>query len=58
MPRKPDFIMPTDEEDARINQGITLDEDNPELNERDFLQAVLASALVPDLAFQRRVPAP
>lgn len=55
MPRKPDFIMPTDEEDARINQGIALDADSPELTERDFRRAVPASAIVPDLASQRRV---
>lgn len=58
MPRKPDFIMPTDEEDARINQGIALDADNPELTERDFRRAVPASAIVPDLASQRRVRGP
>ncbi|MFT8473327.1 BrnA antitoxin family protein [Acetobacter persici] len=58
MPRKPDFIMPTDEEDARINQGIALDADNPELTERDFRRAVPASAMVPDLASQRRVRGP
>ncbi|MCX2562213.1 BrnA antitoxin family protein [Acetobacter farinalis] len=58
MPRKPEFIMPTDEEDARINEGITLDADNPELTERDFLRAVPASAIVPDLASQRRVRGP
>lgn len=58
MPRKPDFIMPTDEEDARINQGIALDADNPELTERDFRRAVPASAMVPDLASQPRVRGP
>lgn len=50
MPRKPDFIMPTDEEDARINQGIALDADSPELTEADFQRAEPASAIVPDPA--------
>lgn len=58
MQRKPDFIMPTDEEDARINQGIALDPDNPELTERDFRRAVPTSAIVPELAAQRRVRGP
>lgn len=58
MPRKPDFIMPTDEEDARINQGIALDADNPELTEADFQRAAPASAVVPELASQRRVRGP
>lgn len=58
MPRKPDFIMPTNEEDARINQGIALDADNPELTERDFRRAAPASAIVPDFASQRWVRGP
>ncbi|MFP2873998.1 BrnA antitoxin family protein, partial [Acetobacter tropicalis] len=44
--------------DARINQGIALDADNPELTERDFRRAVPASVIVPDLASQRRVRGP
>ncbi|MCI1546224.1 MAG: hypothetical protein LKI03_06440 [Acetobacter indonesiensis] len=49
-------MMPgTAEAVARINQGIALDADSPELTERDFRRAVPASAIVPDLASQRRV---
>lgn len=58
MRRKPEFIMPTDEEDARINQGIALDTENPELTEQDFRRAVPASAIVPDLASRRQVRGP
>ncbi|WP_238703951.1 BrnA antitoxin family protein [Acetobacter pomorum] len=58
MPRKPKFIMPTDEEDALINQGILQDADNPELTDQDFLNAKPASVAVPALAAQRRVRGP
>lgn len=39
MPRKPEFIIPTDEEDALINRGISQDANNPELTAQDFLHA-------------------
>lgn len=58
MPRKPEFIMPTDEEDAQINQGIALDADNPELTEADFLQAQTARQALPAIANLRRVRGP
>ena len=58
MPRKPEFIMPTDDEDAKINQGIALDADNPELTEGDFLQAQTAQKAAPTLANARRVRGP
>ncbi|ATI11571.1 hypothetical protein CPF11_03255 [Acetobacter pomorum] len=50
MPRKPEFIMPSDEEDALINQGISQDASNPELTTDDFLNAEPASVAVPELA--------
>lgn len=58
MPRKPEFIMPTDDEDARINQGIALDADNPELTSEDFLRAQVARQELPSLANARRVRGP
>ncbi|MFT8550065.1 MAG: BrnA antitoxin family protein [Acetobacter okinawensis] len=58
MPRKPEFIMPTDDEDARINQGIAMDPDSPELTEADFLRAQPAQEVVPALANARRVRGP
>jgi uncharacterized protein (DUF4415 family) len=58
MPRKPEFIMPTDDEDARINQGIAMDPDSPELTEADFLQAQTAQEVAPVLANARRVRGP
>lgn len=58
MPRKPEFIMPTDDEDARINQGIAMDPDSPELTEADFLRAQPAQEVVPTLANARRVRGP
>ena len=58
MPRKPKFIMPTDEEDAQINRGISQDADNPELTAEDFLNAKPASVVAPELAAQRRVRGP
>lgn len=58
MPRKPKFIMPTDDEDARINQGIAMDPDSPELTGADFLRAQTAQEVVPALANARRVRGP
>lgn len=58
MSRKSEFIMPTDEEDARINQGIALDLDSPELTETDFLRAQEARQAIPALANARRVRGP
>ncbi|GBQ36086.1 hypothetical protein GOB83_13785 [Acetobacter fabarum] len=58
MPRKPEFIMPTDDEDARINQGIAMDPDNPELTKADFLRARPAQEVAPTLASARRVRGP
>ncbi|WP_349934799.1 BrnA antitoxin family protein [Acetobacter sp. A11-2] len=58
MPRKPEFIIPTDEEDALINRGISLDADSPELTAEDFFNAKPASVAVPELAAQRRVRGP
>ncbi|MCP1275044.1 BrnA antitoxin family protein [Gluconobacter albidus] len=58
MSRKTNIIMPTDEEDARINQGIALDSDNPELTEADFLAMRLAAEATPALAKARRVRGP
>lgn len=52
MLRKPEFIMPTDEEDALINQGISQDADSPELTAEDFLNAKPASVSMPELAAQ------
>lgn len=49
MTRKPEFIMPSDEEDALINQGISQDAGNPELTAEDFLNAKPASVAVPEL---------
>ncbi|MBF0858157.1 BrnA antitoxin family protein [Gluconobacter sp. LMG 31484] len=50
--------MPTDEEDARINQGIALDSDNPELTEADFQAMRPAAEVAPALAKARRVRGP
>ncbi|GAN72100.1 hypothetical protein ASY01nite_13860 [Acetobacter syzygii] len=58
MPRKPEFIMPTDDEDARINQGIAMDPDSPELTKADFLRAQPAQEVAPVLANARRVRGP
>lgn len=58
MPRKPEFIMPTDDEDAQINQGISIDPDSPELTEADFLRAQTAQEVAPALANARRVRGP
>lgn len=58
MPRKPEFIMPTDEEDARINRGIASDLDNPELTAADFRNARPARSAVPELASVSRVRGP
>lgn len=52
MLRKPEFIMPTNEEDALINQGISQDADSPELTAEDFLNAKPASVSMPELAAQ------
>ncbi|MFT8613203.1 MAG: BrnA antitoxin family protein [Gluconobacter oxydans] len=58
MSRKTNIIMPTDEEDARINQGIPLDSDNPELTEADFQAMKAAAVVVPTLAEAKRVRGP
>lgn len=58
MSRKTDIIMPTDEEDARINQGIAFDSDNPELTEADFLAMRSAAEVAPALEKARRVRGP
>jgi len=58
MPRKPEFIMPTDEEDARINRGIASDLDSPELTAADFRNARPARSAVPELASVSRVRGP
>lgn len=58
MSRKNSIVMPTDEEEARINKGVSLDADNPELTEADFLNMKSASEIVPDLASARRVRGP
>ncbi|WP_172493307.1 BrnA antitoxin family protein [Gluconobacter oxydans] len=58
MSRKTNIIMPTDEEDARINQGIALDSDNPELTEADFQAMKAAAVVVPSLAKAKRVRGP
>ncbi|MFT9375219.1 BrnA antitoxin family protein [Komagataeibacter saccharivorans] len=60
MKRKPDFIMPTEDEDARINVGIADDPDNPELTAMDFTRAASASRAQPDLVrdYERRVRGP
>lgn len=58
MSRKTNIIMPTDEEDARINQGIALDSDNPELTEADFRSMRPAAEVAPTLAKARRVRGP
>jgi len=58
MSRKTNIIMPTDEEDARINQGIALDSDNPELTETDFRAMKPAAEVSPALAKARRVRGP
>ncbi|WP_231101031.1 MULTISPECIES: BrnA antitoxin family protein [Gluconobacter] len=58
MSRKTNIIMPTDEEDARINQGIALDGDNPELTEADFQVMRPAMAVAPALVKAKRVRGP
>ncbi|WP_228121335.1 BrnA antitoxin family protein [Gluconobacter cerevisiae] len=58
MSSKTNIIMPTDEEDARINQGIALDSDNPELTEADFQAMRPAVEVAPALAKARRVRGP
>ena len=58
MSRKTNIIMPTDEEDARINQGIALDSDNPELTEADFQAMRPAVEVATALAKARRVRGP
>ncbi|WP_225199338.1 BrnA antitoxin family protein [Gluconobacter oxydans] len=58
MSRKANIIMPTDEEDARINQGIALDIDNPELTEADFQAMRPAPVVAPALAKAKRVRGP
>ncbi|MQS00157.1 BrnA antitoxin family protein [Gluconobacter aidae] len=58
MSRKTNIIMPTDEEDARINRGIALDIDNPELTEADFQAMRPAVEVAPALAQARRVRGP
>ncbi|MBO1325328.1 BrnA antitoxin family protein [Acetobacter sp. TBRC 12305] len=50
--------MPTEDEDARINQGIASDPDNPELTEADFRAAQPAQSALPVLASARRVRGP
>ncbi|MFT8711447.1 hypothetical protein [Komagataeibacter rhaeticus] len=50
MPRKPAIIMPTDEENALINRGITSAPDSPELTAADFRNARPARSVVPELA--------
>jgi len=49
MLRKPDFIMPTDEEDASITRGISNDPDNPELSDADFARMQPATRANPAL---------
>jgi hypothetical protein len=40
MPKlKPETWMPTPEEEARINEGIALDPDSPEVTEEEFARA-------------------
>jgi len=58
MSRKTNIIMPTDEEDARINQGIALDRDNPEITEADFQAMRPAVEVALALAKARRVRGP
>jgi uncharacterized protein (DUF4415 family) len=40
---------PTDEEEARIQRGIALDPDNPELTDADWAQMRPASEVHPDI---------
>ncbi len=62
-PLKPNHVSPTPEEEARIDAGIALDPDNPELTEEDFARMRPAIEVVPEivawyLAEQERKGAP
>jgi len=48
---RPDHISPTPEEAARINAGILLDPDNPELTEDDFARMRPAREFFPPEVF-------
>ena len=48
-PLKPGTIWPTPEEEARIDAGIALDPDNPELTEEDFARMRPAIEVVPEI---------
>ena len=48
-PLKPGTIWPTPEEEARIDAGIALDPDNPELTDEDFARMRPAIEVVPEI---------
>ena len=48
-PLKPDHVSPTPEEEARIDAGIALDPDNPELTDEDFARMRPAIEVVPEI---------
>ncbi len=48
-PLKPNHVSPTPEEEARIDAGIALDPDNPELTEEDFARMRPAIEVVPEI---------
>ena len=54
--RNNNFIVPSDEEDACINTGIALDEDNPELTDEQFAQLRPFTEALPDMATTLKRP--
>lgn len=58
MSRKTNIIMPSDDEDVRINQGISVDMDNPELTANDVQAMSPTAQIVPSLASIKRVRGP
>ncbi|MGC5748410.1 hypothetical protein J4P41_07185 [Gluconobacter sp. NFX36] len=55
MSRKDNIVMPSDDEDALINQGISMDADNPELTVADIQAMLPPVQVVPSPVAVKRI---
>lgn len=55
MSHKANIVIPSDDEDVRINQGISVDVDNPELTSADVQAMLPPSRFVPASVSAKRI---